>query len=383
MRQNRESRRDRWARCPRCGYDLRGAVSAWETACPLTGTCTECGLALNWAEVLCPAKFEPQWCVEFIRRRRRFPTAAVITFARSWWPFGFWSAMRMSMAIRSRRLLLYVGALFLPILFGYVSIQTTIAARTRYQVQQSIVDYRRELQQQLTQYQQWLASPESRPYGVASTGRLRLAVQQMQAEVNAAAGVNHSYTAAVVEAVFTPWAATSAGTITWPGATGPYPAPRELYGMRLTYSAGRGLDWPEINASERRVVLAAWLWLLLPVSFVLLPVSRRRAKVRWAHLVRVTAYGSFVFFSLAFASLLLAGVGLMWQGGQAGLFATAHLVWRWVPIPMLMVWWWAATSRYLCLPHGCAVVGLLSLLCALLFIAAGIFLVPWLLFNYW
>ena len=113
----------RGVECPRCGYDLRGTVESWDTACPLAGTCAECGLALSWAEVLCPAKFEPQWCVEFIRRRRRFPQAALSTFLRSWRPFGFWSALKMSMAIRWRPLLLYGASLLVALAFGYVAMQ--------------------------------------------------------------------------------------------------------------------------------------------------------------------------------------------------------------------------------------------------------------------
>ncbi|MFB3103994.1 MAG: hypothetical protein ACE1ZA_03615, partial [Pseudomonadales bacterium] len=54
----------RTARCPRCGYDLRGAIGTWADQCPLHGTCAECGLQFVWAEVLHPEKFEPQWCVE-------------------------------------------------------------------------------------------------------------------------------------------------------------------------------------------------------------------------------------------------------------------------------------------------------------------------------
>lgn len=30
-------------RCPRCGYDLSGAVATWKTSCPLEVTCSECG----------------------------------------------------------------------------------------------------------------------------------------------------------------------------------------------------------------------------------------------------------------------------------------------------------------------------------------------------
>ena len=41
--------------CPRCGYDLAGVVESWNHAeslsCPLNGTCSECGLGFEWADV--------------------------------------------------------------------------------------------------------------------------------------------------------------------------------------------------------------------------------------------------------------------------------------------------------------------------------------------
>ena len=41
--------------CPRCGYDLGGVVAIFRDSCPLEGTCSECGMALRWGEVSCPA----------------------------------------------------------------------------------------------------------------------------------------------------------------------------------------------------------------------------------------------------------------------------------------------------------------------------------------
>ena len=58
----------REARCPRCGYDLRGVVATWAEACPLQSTCSECGLALEWSEVVGARARRPGWCVEFAPR---------------------------------------------------------------------------------------------------------------------------------------------------------------------------------------------------------------------------------------------------------------------------------------------------------------------------
>lgn len=51
--------------CPRCGYDLQGTVSTWYESCPMNGTCSECGLHLEWGRVYMegelPGIFEYNW----------------------------------------------------------------------------------------------------------------------------------------------------------------------------------------------------------------------------------------------------------------------------------------------------------------------------------
>ncbi|MHC4613719.1 MAG: hypothetical protein ACYTAU_09105, partial [Planctomycetota bacterium] len=104
------------ARCPRCGYDLRGAVATWDATCPMTGTCTECGLSFEWAELLSAAFAMPRWCVEAPQRLRGLPAQAVATFARSWLPWRFWAELRMSHPSRWGRLVAYLG-LFAAVLY--------------------------------------------------------------------------------------------------------------------------------------------------------------------------------------------------------------------------------------------------------------------------
>ena len=129
------------------------------------------------------------------------------------------------------------------------------------------------------------------------------------------------------------------------------------------------------------VLLGVWMWLLVPISFVMLPVSRRRAKVRWAHLARVTAYSTFALSVPPGGSLVLAGIGFAWPGGQSAMFLGAHLLLRLVPISVLVLWWGVATGRYLRLSHSWLVAGLLGLLCGLLFLAVVFHLAPWLLYG--
>ncbi len=50
--------------CPRCGYDLSVSTQLWpDDRCPTGDTCTECGLAFSWGELL-NRPFVPKWLVE-------------------------------------------------------------------------------------------------------------------------------------------------------------------------------------------------------------------------------------------------------------------------------------------------------------------------------
>ena len=142
--------------CPRCGYDLRGAVAAWRDACPMSGTCTECGLTFRWGEVLVPSKFEPPWCVEFTRPPQRFVWACLGTIGRSARPLRFWSALNMSMPVRPARLSAYIAVLVLPVLLSWIVMQTGAAIRIRLLMQQQAVSQQRLVQPQVTRLQRML-----------------------------------------------------------------------------------------------------------------------------------------------------------------------------------------------------------------------------------
>jgi len=199
------------ARCPRCGYDLRGLVTTWEDRCPLEGVCSECGLNLRWAEVLRPEKFEPRWCVEFAARRLSVPRAAWRTLVRSFWPWRFWSRLRMSSRIRWRRLAAYICLLLLPLVFGYVAVQSAAAARVRFEVEQEWATQRQSWQQMITSCQQTLQDPR---LAAARRAALQRRIQQGQQYLQQGYTISHSYWDAIVEAVLHPRRVVSTGTIT-------------------------------------------------------------------------------------------------------------------------------------------------------------------------
>jgi hypothetical protein len=311
-------------RCPRCGYDQRGVLATWSESCPLEGVCSECGLALSWSEVLQPEKYEPIWCVEFAKGSIfRVLRAAAVTAITSLWPWRLFTQLKMSHPIRWRRLILYVLFLLTLPLAMYMVEQSIVAIRVRWMVGQEV-------------------------------------------QV-----VNHSYLAAIVEAVFAPVSRNSLGTCTdrW-GMTTPYPPPAGLHSALLGFRSAM--------RESIEIMLAGWvvgttMWLLMPASLVLLPISRRRAKVRWAHIGRVLMYAAIIPMLVAAACVGAFAIGMVGDDWQDLAVVAAVLI-AWPGYWLLNVaWWWAAIGRYLRIPHPAVVAITLGILCLLLIPFLGVF----------
>ena len=371
------------ARCPRCGYDLRGAIGTWADQCPLVGTCTECGLRFVWAEVLHPEKFEPQWCVEFTSGMRRIIQASASTFIRSFWPFGFWRVLKMSMPFRWRRLVMYIVILCLPLLASYVTIQSVAAIRVRFDLQETLEEQQRSLPQAIAQIQRFLASQQ------VDAQRRQMWLMQIRAtqvEMMIGYSMSHSYLAATTEAVLTPLRSRSSGTYTGQLGVMPYPAPSDLHSslfeQRLSYLpsvARRSL----VDLTIAWFGLGVWLWLLLPLSFVFLPVSRRRANVRWGHIARVSAYGFFIPVTAIAGSMLCISIGYALDPLIDLMLRCAHVLSRYFMPAMIIIWWATSIRHYLRMPHSWFVAVLLSGMLFLLYLAALWFIYPDFLLALW
>lgn len=400
-------------RCPRCGYDLRGVIESWIELCPMTGRCSECGLEFVWSEVLHPEKYEPQWCVEFVGRWRQLLRAGAATWFRSFFPRRFFSTLKMSMRIRWWRLTLYAGALMLPLLFGYTAIQTIVAVRVRDSIQQQIDRGRTGSQQALTSYltdrktwvdqfkqvaersvtrareQASIAAADGSWYVVPSrvvdieafgpdawaNRRLDAEIQRLQTVLNAPTSIDPPALSAWAEAVFTPFKSTSSGSVVRPWRRRPrtaYPPPRELHLVFFDDVLDRNsarLDYDAALVTLTAVALGVWMWLLFPLMFLLLPISMRRARVRWGHVLRVTCYGLFIPSLVISSVLLTASVGYALDDLSDTMFGFGHFVGRFLAVPMLVIWWAMAIKYYLRIPHSWAVVVLLTAILFFLYLA--------------
>lgn len=116
--------------CPRCGYDQSGVIATWNDSCPVQGLCSECGYQFDWAWVLDPNRWIPDWSFESAHERslRR----ALGTALRIFLPRTLWTGLRMEHPFYPNRMLLLsvatsalVGAALLALLFPIANVTWT------------------------------------------------------------------------------------------------------------------------------------------------------------------------------------------------------------------------------------------------------------------
>lgn len=346
-------------RCPRCGYNLRGAVESWIESCPIQGACAECGLQFEWGDLLNIKRKRPRWCVEYGRSFQASMMRSVATLALTAWPPAFWGSLQMWHEPRWRRVGVYIALLFVFVYATFALGHGAIAWREWYFHKQGV---------EVVQH-----DPEGirgAPYTTSS-----------------------SPVTTIVQAVFLPWSDQSPGALTpmpipaggsaniviyrhidlsvtrMPNgalrplpATLPHPSPRELFQLGYFNETGYwSMRWevPNLPGPLSMTVLIctfpALVAGLCPAFFRLLPQTRRKAKVRWRHIIRVALYSApFVIAPLLCA--ILGNVYRHWAGWSHDM-----LFWRLVWIAFLLtplvlvVWWWAAARRYLHMPHALGV----------------------------
>jgi len=419
--------------CPRCGYDVRGSMTTWTESCPVQGTCTECGLEFEWGRVLQPGRFAPLWCVEFEPRRSRIPRASLRTLMRSFRPWRFWSQVQMSHDVRPGRILAYLGCLVLSLLVLFALWRSTLATYVYLAVRSDVQNARAKVQarmnlelQRLPALRQWLAAlnafdpddesstwptPDPMPgLGFDSYLKELLATdrahweerrtsmtervstwiryhesQAAEARLIPNGFVSFPYFAALFEAVFIPLSDHSNGVVGDSSGTWlVYPAPADLLGAafaRATMTAGGNVrwNWTRDYYEIRNAILAlagsgCVLGWLIAGSMIVLPVSRGRAKVRWAHIGRVAAYSMFIPLLGLPAALTAHNLGLVFDGGRDLLITIAFCIGTLAVPAAYIVWWWMAISRYLRMPHGLLVAFLLTVMCVLLVPSVTVFL---------
>ena len=94
---------DRKLPCPRCSYDLRGESAGWQSQCPVVGRCAECGLDFEWRLVFLGLEL-PLWSIE---SRGRPIRSFIGTSARLFFAPLYWRAMRLEHPLRRDRVFVF------------------------------------------------------------------------------------------------------------------------------------------------------------------------------------------------------------------------------------------------------------------------------------
>lgn len=300
--------------CPRCGYDLAGAVATWTDTCPLRQLCSECGLDIELRLVLNPV-LAARWDfyetaeVESLRALRR-----TVWRARS--PRRFWRWVGMEQPIVAERAAwgAVMGMMVVYLAGGAALLLLSMIAPV-------------------------LNSTAVPPSAAFPT-----------------IGVEETFLR-VLRTVMVPVVA----------------GPRGWYVDEWwTLFFGKGY---------LGLVSGVMLPLVMPLSFLLLPFTLRKHKVRRAHLFRIGAWSLIItplFFQLAaIVSTFVAGwQRLFYSLGSAIPYGSWGSAWLHVHQPLLLpammalwvfCWWWAACRWYLRLPNG---VGIAAAMVTLSFLAA-------------
>jgi len=284
-------------RCPRCGYDQQGEVAKWIDRCPLASRCTECGLEIEWAEIFSPRRRMPRWCIEYAPSVWAMPWRLVKTCLVALWPWAFWSRLRMVHEIRWRRMAVAGVLLFAAVYVLFCAGNGVV------------VEYQQGLRF-IWSGKRW---PSPDPTEIA-------------------------------HAVLLPWSDEGPPALTngLPWQTG---SPREVFLNEWLPPLSLMLPFVFVNA-------------LCPLGFIALPVSRRRAKVRWSHIARITIYGflpGVPFLIGVIVATTLQHQHMVSMNRFAGVLDVLSVVAATAPFVLLAlpcIWWSTATGRYLRMPHA-------------------------------
>jgi hypothetical protein len=317
-------------RCPRCGYDQRGVIDTWQNACHLRRACAECGLEIEFAELLSAKIRRPRWCIEFSKSNRFLPCRFLTTLVVSMNPWQFWRELKMSHPPQWPALRLFVtGALALM----YVSFCVLNGGRA-------------------------LMAWEQYHRGVPARVRISSGAPPSNQIGTYGCITSVPWWAAVGQAMLMPWSTKS------PGALVPDPATMAAFnslgpGVKITVlrrhpSPSEVLSvWTDAFAHAGQLITFMVIALIVcPLGFAALPASRRKAKVQWRHIGRIAAYSA--------AMLALTGILVIWTVSPHQM-NWYRAIWLNADFPvvlaqfigpgLLATWWSVATERYLHMNH--------------------------------
>lgn len=302
--------------CPRCGYDLRGAIDTWQHECPMWGVCTECGLEFEWGELLSPQRNMPRWCVEYARGWGGWTTVFKTLLVLFFRPRKFWRDLKMVHEPQWKRnvLLVVISVLFLyPVFAGSVG----------WQVYQNSINASNTFGIGI--------APIKKPPHVAGGWAMLLPFSKQSNRVNWPARFRQL-------------------DRTIPNSVSrSFEIPFSLQSIRVLRKAGRLYELRSYRflhvITMHFIIVAA----LSSLSFITLPISIRKAQVRWSHLLRIQLY-SLSLLSVPLAAYVVVTLTRLHLPFISRL-TFAYLIWL-VSFGLFVTWWSLAAKHYLKLPHA-------------------------------
>lgn len=101
--------------CPRCGYDLSGAIATWHDACPLSGLCSECGLIYEWTDIHNPDRNRVRGFFEHARGPWQCGRWLELTWLMTLWPPRFWRKVRLETTVVPARAVAWIFLLIITV----------------------------------------------------------------------------------------------------------------------------------------------------------------------------------------------------------------------------------------------------------------------------
>jgi hypothetical protein len=294
--------------CPRCGHVVGSEASAHEQVqsqrdAPADGICQECGLSFRWQDLLDGSLYAPKRFFEHADGYVWLALALVHTIIASALPWYLWSRLKLNHSIEPGRCLGIAVA-------GLVGVHVLAALLSAGMMLLAVIE--------LQSGSIW-----------AQSAGLRREVLPIDAA------------RAIGDELLIPWTGTERLVPAREYAIDPTGVPVLLRAAPVRVPSPLSKVHPFLGSI---VASALGVWVAFCASsvaaFAALPISRKRAKVRWRHLGRCFAY------LLATTTPLIALALIL------GLTAPVTLV---LLLVVPVVWWQATASRYLRMTESWAI----------------------------
>ena len=107
--------------------------------------------------------------------------------------------------------------------------------------------------------------------------------------------------------------------------------------------------WPRSAVQTPFMIVGLWI-IAMPLAFTVIPISRRRAKLRWQHILRAWVYSVPVSLALGIVFIVLEMVmfhlDAVLRTQFRGLMGLFTVMWACISIGWILHWWPVTISRY-------------------------------------